>query len=97
MSVDRGSLTAEARDRRIALLTGTTRYESRADADIVIEAVFEDMAVKNQIFGVLNKVAKPGAILASNISFLNVDEIAATTDRRDAPVASKPLAEHQES
>ncbi|UCI31926.1 3-hydroxyacyl-CoA dehydrogenase NAD-binding domain-containing protein [Mesorhizobium sp. B4-1-4] len=81
ISVERGSLTAEVRDRRMALLTGTTRYENLADAEIVIEAVFEDMAVKKQIFGALNKVAKPGAILASNTSFLNVDEIAATTDR----------------
>jgi 3-hydroxyacyl-CoA dehydrogenase len=81
ISFRRGSITAEARDQRMALLTGTTRYENIQEADIIIEAVFEDMALKKQIFRAIDKVAKPGAILASNTSFLDVNEIAAVTKR----------------
>ena len=81
ISVERGSLAPEARDRRMALFTGTTRYEDLADADIIIEAVFEEMAVKKEVFGTLDRIAKPGAILASNTSYLDVNEIARMTSR----------------
>jgi 3-hydroxyacyl-CoA dehydrogenase len=68
-------------DRRMGLFKGVTRYEDIKNADIVIEAVFEDMAVKKQVFEKLDKAAKPGAILATNTSTLDVNEIAAVTSR----------------
>lgn len=81
ISVSRGSLSEEAKARRLSLLTGVTSYDDLADADLIIEAVFEEMAVKKEVFGKLDAVAKPGAILASNTSYLDVDEIAASTKR----------------
>lgn len=81
ISVSRGSLSEEAKAKRLGLLTGVTSYEDLADADLIIEAVFEEMAVKKNVFGKLDAVAKPGAILASNTSYLDVDEIAASTKR----------------
>jgi 3-hydroxyacyl-CoA dehydrogenase len=81
ISVSRGSLSEEVKAKRMALFTGTTDYADLAECDIIIEAVFEDMAVKKDVFGRLDKVAKPGAVLASNTSYLDVDAIAATTSR----------------
>ena len=81
ISVSRGSLSEEAKAKRMALFTGTTDYADLADCDIVIEAVFEEMAVKKEVFGKLDKVARPGAILATNTSYLDVNEIAAATSR----------------
>lgn len=81
MSVTRGSLTPELRDKRLALITGKVGLAAAADADIVIEAAFEEMGVKQQIFGELDKIAKPGAILASNTSYLDIPTIAAATKR----------------
>ncbi|QDY99107.1 3-hydroxyacyl-CoA dehydrogenase [Nitratireductor mangrovi] len=81
ISVKRGSLTEEAKAKRMGLLTGTTDYADLADCDLIIEAVFEEMAIKKEVFGKLDAVAKPGAILASNTSYLDVDEIAASTSR----------------
>ena len=81
ISVERGSLTPEAREQRMGLLTGSTDYADLAEADIIVEAVFEEMAVKKEVFGRIDRVAKPGAILASNTSYLDVDEIAASTGR----------------
>jgi 3-hydroxyacyl-CoA dehydrogenase len=80
-TVAKGRLTQEAMDQRMGLLQGVTSYEALKDADIVIEAVFEDMAVKKQVFEKLDAVAKPGAILATNTSTLDVNEIAAVTGR----------------
>ncbi|HEX7954165.1 MAG TPA: 3-hydroxyacyl-CoA dehydrogenase NAD-binding domain-containing protein [Burkholderiales bacterium] len=80
-TVAKGRLTQEAMDKRMGLFTGVTSYDDIKDADIVIEAVFEDMAVKKQVFGKLDQVCKPGAILATNTSTLDVDEIAAVTSR----------------
>ncbi|WP_342241823.1 3-hydroxyacyl-CoA dehydrogenase NAD-binding domain-containing protein [Inquilinus sp. OTU3971] len=80
-SVQRGSLSAEDEARRLALVTGKVGLEAAADADLVVEAAFEDMDVKRQIFGTLDRVAKPGAILATNTSYLDVDQIAAVTAR----------------
>ena len=80
-SVSRGSLAQEDMDARLGRISGTTDYGDIADADIVIEAVFEDMDLKKQIFGTLDETCKPGAILASNTSTLDVDEIAAATKR----------------
>jgi len=80
-TVSKGRLSQEAMDKRMGLFKGVTRYEDIKDADIVIEAVFEDMVVKKQVFEKLDKAAKPGAILATNTSTLDVNEIAAMTSR----------------
>ena len=80
-TVSKGRLSQAAMDERMARITGTLRYEDLADVDLVIEAVFEDMAVKKQVFGRLDAVCRPGAILASNTSRLDIDEIAASTSR----------------
>lgn len=80
-TVSKGKLSQEDMDARLALMSGTLTYDDLADADLVIEAVFESMDVKKTVFGTLDKVCKPGAILASNTSTLDVDEIAAATGR----------------
>ena len=80
-SVKRGSLAPEERDARLALIEGKVGLEAAADADVVVEAVFEEMGLKKEIFSTLDRVAKPGAVLATNTSYLDVDEIAAATGR----------------
>jgi len=77
----KGRMTQDDVEKRMALLTGTLDLSALADKDLVIEAVFEDMAIKKDIFGRLDAIAKPGAILASNTSYLNIDEIGAMTKR----------------
>lgn len=84
-SVKRGRMTAEDVEGRMALITPTTRYEDFADVDLAIEAVFEDMSLKKKIFGELDRVMKPGAILSTNTSTLDINEIGAAT-RRPADV-----------
>jgi 3-hydroxyacyl-CoA dehydrogenase len=81
ISVERGALTQDAEQKRVALIAGTTDWNVIADTDIVIEAVFEELALKKDIFGKLDKLAKPGTLLASNTSTLDVDAIAAATSR----------------
>ena len=81
ISVGRGSLAEAAKAKRMALFTGVTDYAELANCDLIIEAVFEDMDVKKDVFGRLDRVAKPGAILATNTSYLDVDDIAASTVR----------------
>jgi 3-hydroxyacyl-CoA dehydrogenase len=83
--VKKGRLKPADAEARGALLTPTLSYDDIGQADIVIEAVFEDLAVKEQVFTTLDKVMKPGAILATNTSTLDVNRIAATT-RRPADV-----------
>jgi len=80
-TLKKGKLTQEKFDQRVALINGTLDYAAIADADIVIEAVFEDMGVKETVFRQLDSVMKPGAILASNTSTLDLDKIAAFTSR----------------
>ena len=80
-TVKKGKLSPEKAGQRIGLITGTLAYEEIAQADIVIEAVFEDMGVKETVFRQLDAVMKPGAILASNTSTLDLDKIAAFTSR----------------
>ncbi|WP_249673746.1 3-hydroxyacyl-CoA dehydrogenase NAD-binding domain-containing protein [Pseudomonas abieticivorans] len=80
-SVKRGSLSQAGMDQRLALLSGTTQYSDLAQVDVVIEAVFEELGVKRQVFEQLDKVCKPGAILASNTSTLDLNAIAAFTGR----------------
>ena len=77
----KGRMTAEQVGQAMSLLTPTLSLEDLADCDLVIEAVFEQMEIKKEIFGKLDRICKPGAILASNTSYLNVDEIAASTSR----------------
>jgi 3-hydroxyacyl-CoA dehydrogenase len=82
----RGTLAADEAQARIARITGTTDLGAVADADIVIEAVFEDMAIKQQVFSALDRIAKPGAVLATNTSYLDVDALARGTSRPEAVV-----------
>ena len=77
----RGGIPADAPAKRMGLITGVVGLENVKDADLVIEAVFETMAVKKEVFEALDKHAKPGAVLASNTSYLNIDEIAKVTKR----------------
>lgn len=77
-SVAKGRLSADAAARAKALLSPSLRYEELAGCDLVIEAVFELMSVKKDVFGALDKVVRPDAILATNTSYLDVDEIAAS-------------------
>ncbi len=77
----KGRMTAEDVEKRMSLLTGTLSREDAADVDLVIEAVFENMDLKKEIFSDLDRICKPGAILASNTSTLNIDEMAASTSR----------------
>jgi 3-hydroxyacyl-CoA dehydrogenase len=77
----KGRLTMEEVEARMGRLKATLDFGALGEADLVIEAVFEDMAIKKQIFERLDGVAKPGAILASNTSYLDVDQIAAMTKR----------------
>jgi len=79
--VKRGRLSPEDKAKRLSLIRGTLKYEDFADADIIIEAVFESMDLKRKIFSTLDKVAKPGAILATNTSTLDIAQIAAATQR----------------
>ncbi len=80
-TVSRGRLAADEMERRMALITGSTELADVGSADIVIEAVFEEMELKKKVFRALDGVCRPGAILATNTSTLDVDEIAAVTGR----------------
>jgi 3-hydroxyacyl-CoA dehydrogenase len=80
-TASKGKLTMEQVEQRMALLKPTLTYNDLAQADLIIEAVFETMAIKRDVFGTLDKVAKKGAILASNTSYLSIDEIASATSR----------------
>jgi 3-hydroxyacyl-CoA dehydrogenase len=80
-TVSKGKLTQGEMDARVARITGTTSWDRLADVDLVIEAVFEDMGLKKEIFGRLDAVCGKDAILATNTSTLDVDEIARATSR----------------
>ncbi|MFL6758883.1 3-hydroxyacyl-CoA dehydrogenase NAD-binding domain-containing protein [Sphingomonas sp.] len=80
-SAAKGRLTTEQVDKAIGLLSPTLDFNALADCDLIIEAVYEDMDVKKEVFGRLDKIAKPGAILASNTSYLDINEIAASISR----------------
>ena len=82
----KGRMTAEQVEQRMALLTPALELDALKDVDLVIEAVFEDMGIKKDVFGKLDGIAKPGAILASNTSFLDLDEIASATARPESVV-----------
>ncbi len=80
-AVARGSLPADAPERRMALIEGTTDFARAGEGDVVIEAVFEEMDLKRRVFADLDRMTKPGALLATNTSTLDVNEIAASTQR----------------
>ncbi|HYD36987.1 MAG TPA: 3-hydroxyacyl-CoA dehydrogenase NAD-binding domain-containing protein, partial [Allosphingosinicella sp.] len=80
-SAAKGRISAEQVEGAMGLLAPTLSLDDLADCDLVIEAVFENMDVKKEVFGKLDRIARPGAILASNTSYLNIDEIAASTSR----------------
>ncbi|OZA18211.1 MAG: 3-hydroxyacyl-CoA dehydrogenase [Novosphingobium sp. 17-62-19] len=83
-TVKRGKMDAADAQAAMARLTPTLDFNALAEADLVIEAVYESMDVKKDVFGRLDKVAKPGAILASNTSYLDIDEIASVTSRPES-------------
>ncbi|MGN6154242.1 MAG: 3-hydroxyacyl-CoA dehydrogenase NAD-binding domain-containing protein [Sphingomicrobium sp.] len=80
-SAAKGRFTSEQVEKAMGLLSPTLDFEALADCDLIIEAVYENMDVKKEVFGKLDRIARPGAILASNTSYLNVNEIAASTSR----------------
>ncbi len=80
-SLKKGRLTQEKFDQRVGLIRGTLSYDDIKNADIVIEAVFEEMGIKEKVFRKLDEVMKPGAILASNTSTLDINRIAGFTKR----------------
>jgi len=80
-SMNKGKLTSKELEQRISLITPTLDYDDLTDADLIVEAVFEDMGAKEAVFKKLDAVAKSGAILASNTSYLNIDRIGSFTQR----------------
>ena len=85
-TAQRGKLSMADVEKRTALLTGTLDLEKLADCDLVIEAVFENMAVKKEVFGKLDRIVKQGAILATNTSALDINEIATAVKRPEAVI-----------
>jgi len=79
--VKKGRMTEEAKAAVMARWSGSTQYDALAGVDLVIEAVFEEMGVKKAVFAELDRVCKPGAVLATNTSYLDIDEIAASISR----------------
>jgi 3-hydroxyacyl-CoA dehydrogenase len=79
--VAKGRMSAEAKAAVMARFTGATAYDALSQADLVVEAVFEDMPVKKAVFAELDRVCNPGAVLATNTSYLDIDEIAASISR----------------
>ena len=84
----KGKLTLDQVEQRMSLLKPTLSYEDLGRADLVIEAVFETMAIKKEVFGKLDKAVKQGAILASNTSYLSIDEIAGSSSRPEDVVGT---------
>ncbi|MCQ4158831.1 3-hydroxyacyl-CoA dehydrogenase NAD-binding domain-containing protein [Roseomonas sp. GC11] len=80
-SVRRGSLSPEARDARLALIEGAVGLESAAGVDLVVEAVFEELELKKDIFATLGRVTAPGTVLASNTSYLDINAMAVASGR----------------
>ena len=85
-TASKGRLSAEDVETRCGLINGSLEMESLADCDLIIEAVFENMAVKKDIFSRLDQIAKPEAILASNTSALDLNEIASVTSRPESVI-----------
>ncbi|MHB8216607.1 MAG: 3-hydroxyacyl-CoA dehydrogenase NAD-binding domain-containing protein [Candidatus Sulfotelmatobacter sp.] len=87
-SVKRGRFTQQFAEERLQLIKPTLSYDDFGKVDMVVEAVFEGMALKKEVFGQLDRVCRPGAILASNTSTLDIDEIASATSRPDAVIGT---------
>lgn len=87
-SVERGRFTQEFVDERLRLIQPTLTFDGFDKADMIVEAVFEGMALKKEVFAELDRACKPGAILASNTSTLNIDEIASVTSRPEAVIGT---------
>jgi 3-hydroxyacyl-CoA dehydrogenase len=85
-SAAKGRMTAEQVEQRLALITPALELEALDQVDLVVEAVFEDIGIKQDLFGKLDAIAKSGAILASNTSFLDLDQIASATSRPESVV-----------
>ncbi|SUZ47687.1 uncharacterized protein METZ01_LOCUS541 [marine metagenome] len=87
-TVSKRRLSQNEMDQRLSLISTTVDYADLATVDVVVEAVFEDMALKKEVFGKLDTACKPGAILATNTSTLDVNEIAAATNRPDKVIGT---------
>jgi 3-hydroxyacyl-CoA dehydrogenase len=87
-TASRGRITAADVEKRMGLITGTTDFNAIRDADIVIEAVFEEMPIKKEVFARLDGIAKADAVLATNTSTLDVDEIASATKRPESVIGT---------
>src|SRR5881628_2127920 len=87
-TASRGRLTMADVEKRMGLIKGTTDFNAIADADIVIEAVFEEMPIKKEVFSKIDKIAKPDAVLATNTSTLDVNEIASATSRPESVIGT---------
>ncbi|HXA82805.1 MAG TPA: 3-hydroxyacyl-CoA dehydrogenase NAD-binding domain-containing protein [Methylomirabilota bacterium] len=87
-SVNRGRFSQKTAEERLKRITPTLAYDAFSNVDLVIEAVFEGMALKKEVFKELDRVCKPGAILASNTSTLSVDEIASATSRPESVIGT---------
>ena len=85
-TASKGRLTAQDVERRLGLIHGTTDFGAIADADIVIEAVFEEMPIKKEVFAKIDKICKADAVLATNTSTLDVNEIGAATKRPESVI-----------
>jgi 3-hydroxyacyl-CoA dehydrogenase len=85
-TASKGRMTMQDVEKRMSLLTGTTDFEAVKDADIIIEAVFEEMPIKKEVFARLDGLAKPDAVLATNTSTLDVNEIASATRRPESVI-----------
>src|SRR5207237_2559936 len=81
-TASKGRLTTEQVEKAMGLLSPTLDFSALADCDLIIEAVYENMDVKKEVFGRLDKIAKPGAILASNTSYLDIKEIVSSFSSR---------------
>lgn len=87
-TVKKGRLTQEKMDQRMSLITPTANFDDVGSVDMVIEAVFEEMDIKKDVFGKLDKLCRPDAIMATNTSTLDVDEIAAVTSRPEQVIGT---------
>jgi 3-hydroxyacyl-CoA dehydrogenase len=85
-TASRGRITKDDVDKRMGLIKGTTDFGAIADADIVVEAVFEEMPIKKEVFAKIDGICKPDAVLATNTSTLDVDEIASATRRPESVI-----------
>jgi 3-hydroxyacyl-CoA dehydrogenase len=85
-SLKKGALSQEVMDQRLALITPQLTYAGFEKADLIVEAVFEDMGVKRDVFAQIDSIAKPSCILASNTSTLDIDQLASATKRAEAVI-----------